>query len=148
EVFPREEAVSSRTIWPGERGDFAMGKVYLRYRGALKLVERWAAAEPATTSGTRQTVRVFPAHEDSRGRAAFFLLRARQIELQRRKLQLRGAGREFESLRDFQQGDELRSISWTATARRGKFVARQFTAERSQPVGGVAGAGGVSRTRL
>ncbi|HEV2579014.1 MAG TPA: DUF58 domain-containing protein [Acidobacteriaceae bacterium] len=146
EVFPREEAVSSQTIWPGERGDFALGKVYVRYRGALGLIERWTAAEPVTASGAAQRVRVFPAHEDSRGRAAFFLLRARQIELQRRKLQLRGTGREFESLRDFQQGDEMRSISWTATARRGKLVARQFTAERSQQVWVVLDAGRLSRT--
>lgn len=156
EVFPREDAVCAQTIWPGERGDFAMGRVYLRYRGTLRLVERWAVAEPlikkADSSDARndrqatQRVRVFPAHEDSRGRAAFFLLRARQIELQRRKLQLRGAGREFESLRDFQQGDELRSISWTATARRGKLVARQFTAERSQQVWVVLDAGRLSRT--
>lgn len=146
EIFPREEAISSQTIWPGERGDFALGRIYLRYRGALGLIERWAAAEPITASGSPQRVRVFPAHEDSRGRAAFFLLRARQIELQRRKLQLRGAGREFDSLRDFQQGDELRSISWTATARRGKLVARQFTAERSQQVWVVLDAGRLSRT--
>ena len=146
EIFPREEAVAAQTIRPGERGDFAMGKVYLRYRAALRLVERWAAAEPVTKSGEPQRVRVFPAHEDSRGRAAFFLLRARQIELQRRKLLLRGTGREFESLRDFQQGDELRSISWTATARRGKLVARQFTAERSQQVWVVLDAGRLSRT--
>jgi uncharacterized protein (DUF58 family) len=146
EVFPREEAVCMRTIWPAERGDFAMGKVFLRYRGTLRLVERWTAAEPLTASEKPQRVRVFPAHEDSRGRAAFFLLRARQIELQRRKLQLRGTGREFESLRDFQQGDELRSISWTATARRGKLVARQFTAERSQQVWVVLDAGRLSRT--
>jgi uncharacterized protein (DUF58 family) len=146
EVFPREEAVCMRTIRPAERGDFAMGKVFLRYRGTLRLVERWTAAEPLTASEKPQRVRVFPAHEDSRGRAAFFLLRARQIELQQRKLQLRGTGREFESLRDFQQGDELRSISWTATARRGKLVARQFTAERSQQVWVVLDAGRLSRT--
>lgn len=146
EIFPREEAVVAQTIWPVERGDFAMGGVFLRYRGALRLVERWTAAELFTAAEMPQRVRVFPAHEDSRGRAAFFLLRARQIELQRRKLQLRGAGREFESLRDFQQGDELRSISWTATARRGKLVARQFTAERSQQVWVVLDAGRLSRT--
>jgi uncharacterized protein (DUF58 family) len=145
EVFPRDEAIGSQTIWPAERGDFAMRAVYLRYRGALRLIERWAVAEPAAASGP-QRVRVFPAHEDSRGRAAFFLLRVRQIELQRRKLQLRGTGREFESLRDYQHGDELRSISWTATARRGKLVARQFTAERSQQVWVVLDAGRLSRT--
>ncbi len=146
EVFPREEAVCAQTIWPAERGDFAMGKLFLRYRGGLRLVERWTVAEPLTSVSKPQRVRVFPAHEDSRGRAAFFLLRARQIELQRRKLQLRGTGREFESLRDFQQGDEMRSISWTATARRGKLVARQFTAERSQQVWAVLDAGRLSRT--
>jgi uncharacterized protein (DUF58 family) len=146
EVYPREEAVCAQTIWPAERGDYAMGAVYLRYRGALRLMERWAVAEPRFRDEQAQRVRVFPAHEDSRGRAAFFLLRARQIELQRRKLQLRGTGREFESLRDFQQGDELRSISWTATARRGKLVARQFTAERSQQVWVVLDAGRLSRT--
>jgi uncharacterized protein (DUF58 family) len=146
EVFPREEAVCAQTIWPAERGDYAMGSVYLRYRGALRLAERWAVAEPVVANEKAQRVRVFPAHEDSHGRAAFFLLRARQIELQRRKLQLRGAGRDFESLRDFQQGDELRSISWTATARRGKLVARQFTAERSQQVWVVLDAGRLSRT--
>jgi uncharacterized protein (DUF58 family) len=146
EVFPREDAVTVQTIWPAERGDFAMGALYLRYRAAIGLVERWALCEPMVANEKPQRVRVFPAHEDSRGRAAFFLLRARQIELQRRKLQLRGTGREFESLRDFQQGDELRSISWTATARRGKLVSRQFTAERSQQVWAVMDAGRLSRT--
>ena len=55
-------------------------------------------------------------------------------------------GREFESLRDYAQGDELRNISWTATARRGRLVTRQFTVERSQQVWMVLDAGRLSRT--
>jgi uncharacterized protein (DUF58 family) len=89
---------------------------------------------------------VFPAHEDSRENTQFYLLRARQIEMQKRKLRLRGVGREFESLRDYSQGDELRYISWTATARRGRLVTRQFTVERSQQVWMVLDAGRLSRT--
>ena len=149
EVFPRDEAVSVATIYPRERGDFAMGRIYLCYRGAFRLVERWAVAEPLGAAGdgnTPQRVRVFPAHEDSRESTQFYLLRARQIELQKRKLQLRGVGREFESLRDYQPGDELRKISWTATARRGKLVTRQFTVERSQQVWMMLDAGRLSRT--
>jgi len=149
EVFPREEAVSMATIYPRERGDFAMGRVYLRYRGAFRLVERWAVAGPVNPTGDRdaeQRVRVFPAHEDSRKNTQFYLLRARQIEMQKRKLRLRGVGREFESLRDYQPGDELRKISWTATARRGKLVTRQFTVERSQQVWMMLDAGRLSRT--
>jgi uncharacterized protein (DUF58 family) len=152
EAFPREHAVSLLTIYPRERGDFALGRVYLRYRGVLKLVERWAAAEPvvaavnAEDSARQQRVRVFPAHEDSREKTQFYLLRARQIELEKRKLRLRGVGREFESLRDYQPGDELRKISWTATARRGRLVTRQFTVERSQQVWMLLDAGRLSRT--
>ena len=73
-------------------------------------------------------------------------MRARQIELQKRRLRLRGIGREFESLRDYQDGDELRNISWTATARRAKLITRQFTTERSQQVWIVLDAGRLSRT--
>jgi uncharacterized protein (DUF58 family) len=152
EAFPREDAVSLSTIYPRERGDFGLGRVYLRYRGALRLVERWAAAEPVVTSANvedrarPQRVRVFPAHEDSREKTQFYLLRARQIEFEKRKLRLRGVGREFESLRDYQPGDELRKISWTATARRGRLVTRQFTVERSQQVWMLLDAGRLSRT--
>jgi uncharacterized protein (DUF58 family) len=152
EAFPREDAVSVATIYPRERGDFGLGRVYLRYRGALRLVERWAAAEPVVATANvedaarQQRVRVFPAHEDRRESTQFYLLRARQIELEKRKLRLRGVGREFESLRDYQPGDELRKISWTATARRGRLVTRQFTVERSQQVWMMLDAGRLSRT--
>jgi uncharacterized protein (DUF58 family) len=146
EAFPREDAVSVATIYPRERGDFALGGVYLRYRGVFKLAERWAVAEPAMESGEPQRVRVYPSHEDSRENTQFYLLRARQIAMQKRRLQLRGVGRDFESLRDYQHGDELRNISWTATARRGRLVTRQFTVERSQQVWIVLDAGRLSRT--
>jgi uncharacterized protein (DUF58 family) len=134
-----------------------MGRIYLRYRGALRLVERWGAALPLVPAThhvaaethvreSAQRVRVFPAHDDSRQNTQFYLLRARQIELQKRKLRMRGVGRDFDSLRDYQPGDELRNISWTATARRGKLVTRQFTVERSQQVWMVLDAGRLSRT--
>ena len=145
EAFPREDVVSTTAVYPRERGDFALGSVYLRYRGGFGLVERWAVAEP-TLDGKPQRVRVYPAHEDSRESTQFYLLRARQIEMQKRKLRLRGVGRDFESLRDYQPGDELRNVSWTATARRGKLVTRQFTVERSQQVWVVLDAGRLSRT--
>jgi len=145
EVFPREDVVSVTTVYPRERGDVTLGRVFLRYRGVLRLVERWAVAEPMIANAI-QRVRIFPAHEDSRSNTRFYLLRARQIDLQKRKLQMRGVGREFDTLRDYQSGDELRNISWTATARRGRLVTRQFTVERSQQVWMMIDAGRFSRT--
>src|ERR1044072_87191 len=49
-------------------------------------------------------------------------------------MRVRGQGREFESLREFAIGDEIRHISWAATARRGKLITRQYTIERSQNI--------------
>jgi uncharacterized protein (DUF58 family) len=139
-AYPRDAVRAVLECYPGRRGDFRLGKIYLRYRGALRLVERWAVCD------AEQDVRVFPASEQSGDKAAFYLMRARQIELQKRRLRLRGIGREFESLRDYQSGDELRNISWTATARRAKLITRQFTTERSQQVWIVLDAGRLSRT--
>ncbi|HEY5330430.1 MAG TPA: DUF58 domain-containing protein [Acidobacteriaceae bacterium] len=150
-AFPRDAVTAIQTIYPRERGDFAMGRVYLRYRGLFKLVERWAAAAPVSQSQSDspahpQRVRVYPANEQAGENTEFYLMRARQIELQKRRLRLRGVGREFESLRDYQKGDELRNVSWTATARRGYLITRQFTVERSQQVWIVLDAGRLSRT--
>ena len=38
EAFPREDVVSTTAVYPRERGDFALGSVYLRYRGGFGLV--------------------------------------------------------------------------------------------------------------
>jgi len=93
-----------------------------------------------------QAIRVFPAMSHDGHGTELYLMRARQIEMQKRRLRLRGIGREFESLRDYQRGDELRNVSWPATARRAKLIARQFTTERSQQVWVVLDAGRLSRT--
>ena len=37
-------------------------------------------------------------------------------------------------MRDYVRGDELRHISWTATARRGKLTTRQYQIERDQTI--------------
>jgi len=139
-AYPREEATVAMVVRPRERGDFALGKIFLRYRGALALVERWAVAD------TEQRIRIYPAVERASSSTDLYLMRARQIELQKRRLRMKGIGRDFESLREFQRGDELRNISWTATARRAKLITRQFTTERSQQVWVVLDAGRLSRT--
>jgi uncharacterized protein (DUF58 family) len=138
-AFSHEAATAETTCWPARRGDLPLGKIYLRYRSAIGLAERWA------TVPLEQTVRVLPAGIGSK-EDSIFLLRARQMELEKRRVRRIGLGREFESLRDYQAGDELRNLSWTATARRGKPITRTFTVERSQQVWVVLDAGRLSRT--
>jgi uncharacterized protein (DUF58 family) len=51
-----------------------------------------------------------------------------------RREKRRGIGTEFESLRDYQLGDDVRYIDWKSSARRGKTVVRNFERERNQSV--------------
>jgi uncharacterized protein (DUF58 family) len=133
------ESVTQQFI-PGERGDIQLGQVYLRYRSAFDMAERWAVAD------LRQTVRVYPNFEHA-AKHSVYLARSRRLELQMRLMRLRGSGSDFESLRDYREGDEIRNISWTATARRGKAVAKTFRVERSQAVWLVLDCGRLMRTR-
>jgi uncharacterized protein (DUF58 family) len=128
-------------ILPAQRGDLLLGKSYVRYQSALRLAERWAVAE------TSASVRVLPNLEQAK-QQTLYLIRTRQVAMERRRRRVRGLGREFESLREYRTGDEFRNISWTATARRSKLITRVFQVERSQTVWIVLDAGRLLREQI
>jgi uncharacterized protein (DUF58 family) len=140
-AFPRVPAKLRYPIHPQQRGDCQTGWLYLRFRSPLGLLERWAKAPLV------QTVRVYPALRTGEEQQ-IFLARSRQIELQLRQARQRGLGRDFESLREYREGDDLRDICWTATARRGEPITRQYQTERSQPVWIVLDCGRLMRSRV
>ncbi|HLY42342.1 MAG TPA: DUF58 domain-containing protein [Terracidiphilus sp.] len=140
-AFPRVPASVRYRIEPQERGDSEVGWLYIRYRSPLGLAERWARAQ------LMQSVRVYPALRTGEEQQ-IFLARSRQIDLQLRQTRQRGLGRDFESLREYREGDDLRDICWTATARRGSLITRQYQTERSQPVWIVMDCGRLMRSRV
>ena len=140
-AFPRVPANVRYRVEPTERGDWETGWLYVRYRSPLGLAERWAKA-PLT-----QTVRVYPALRTGEEQQ-IFLARSRQIDLQLRQARQRGLGRDFESLRDYREGDDLRDVCWTASARRGGLITRQYQTERSQAVWIVLDCGRLMRSRV
>jgi uncharacterized protein (DUF58 family) len=60
--------------------------------------------------------------------------RGRLQQIGIRRSRVRGLGTEFESLRDYNKGDDYRKVDWNASARRGKLIVRQEEAERNQSV--------------
>jgi len=134
-------AAAEYSILPGERGDVRLGRTFLRYQSPMHLAERWAVAE------TSQVVCVLPNIEEAK-KHTLYLIRSRQVELEKRRRHQRGLGREFDSMRDYREGDEIRDISWTATARRNHLVTRIFQIERSQAVWLVLDAGRLLRAKV
>jgi uncharacterized protein (DUF58 family) len=129
-IFKVEAQTAARfsyDLTPPNRGKYIFGKTAVRFLSRLGLV--WCQGEFDNT----QTVKVYPN-----------MRRAKEMELKalgansrvaaQRKAVRRGEGREFESMRDYVRGDELRHISWTATARRGRLTTRQYTIERDQTI--------------
>jgi len=137
----RNEATATYQICPSQRGDATLGNCYVRYQSVLRIAEKWVRASVG------QTVRIYPNLEEAK-RHSIYLLRTRQTALEKRHSRTRGIGREFESLREYQPGDEYRNICWTAAARRGKLVSRVYQIERSQTVWIVIDSGRLMRARI
>jgi uncharacterized protein (DUF58 family) len=126
-VLPREALTLVYGLTPPRRGRFEFGQVAVRYVSRLGLVWR------ETHSARAETVKVYPNIRRAR-EAELAALGARSLVAAHRRAAWRGEGRDFESLRDYVPGDELRHVSWTATARRGRLTTRQYQIERDQTI--------------
>jgi uncharacterized protein (DUF58 family) len=135
------EGTAIYCVCPSHRGDAKVGDVYVRYQSVFRIAERWVRAL------LNQTVRIYPNLDEAK-RHSIYLLRSRQIAVEKRRTRVRGIGREFESLREYQLGDEYRDICWTAAARRAKLVTRVYQIERSQTVWIVIDSGRLMRARV
>ena len=115
-------------LTPPKRGRFEFGQIAVRFLSRWNLVWKETRVGEAVTA-----VKVYPNMRRAR-EAELKALGSRSLVSSHRKTSWRGEGREFESLRDYVRGDELRHISWSATARRGKLTTRQYQVERDQTI--------------
>lgn len=134
-------ATADYEVCPSARGDAHLGGLSLRVRSAWAIAERWLTV-PAV-----QDVRIYPDIERAR-RQTMYLLRSRQVALEKRRVRIPAIGRDFESLRDYQPGDDPRDVCWTVTARRGHPVTKVYQPERSQAVWILVDGGRLLRARI
>ncbi len=127
EIAARSEAALHYSLTPPRRGRFEFGLIAVRRLSRLRLV--WHSERV----GEAQGVKVYPNIRRAR-EAELKALGARSLVAAHRRASWRGEGRDFESLREYVPGDELRHVSWSATARRGKMTTRQYQIERDQTI--------------
>ncbi len=119
--------VALRTeLRPTRRGDRSPDRVTVRSVGPLGLAARQG------TLHAPWTVRVLPPFT-SRKHLPSRLDRLRALD-GRNAARVRGAGTEFDSLREYVIGDDVRSIDWRATARRQEVTVRTWRPERDRRV--------------
>jgi uncharacterized protein (DUF58 family) len=108
---------------PRARGTARFGDLHVRATGPLGLAARQWKVPLA------QDVAVYP---DLRGLGRIAAPGA--PEAGRARVRGLREGREFASLRPYLPGDDLRSVDWKATARRGAPIVREWQPERNQTV--------------
>jgi uncharacterized protein (DUF58 family) len=113
-------------LLPTRRGDRHSDVVTVRLEGPMRLAGRQRAIE------VRDILRVLPEFR-SRKHLPARLARLREIDGQT-SVNLRGAGSEFDSLREYVVGDDVRTIDWRGTARRADVVVRTYRPERDRRV--------------
>lgn len=134
-------------LTPFRRGERRVEEVTIRSMGPLGL---WARQATLAAPGA---VRVLPPFH-SRKHLPSRLARLRELE-GRTSVMVRGQGTEFDSLREYVRGDDVRSIDWRATARRGsshgpgsQVVVRTWRPERDRRVVVVVDSGRTSAARV
>lgn len=113
------------SVRPTSRGVFQFGDLWLRSTGPLGLARR-AFAVPAS-----HEVRVYP-NIKAVGEYELLARRGALFEMGIRAARFRGGGTEFESLREYQSGDDFRLVDWKATARLRRPITQLLETERSQ----------------
>ncbi|MGW0589205.1 DUF58 domain-containing protein [Streptosporangium sp. NPDC002607] len=114
------------TLTPTRRGDREAVTVTVRALGPLGIAGRQGSHR------VPWSVRVLPPFL-SRKHLPAKLSRLRELEGQHPSM-VRGQGTEFDSLREYVVGDDVRSIDWRATARRNDVVVRTWRPERDRRV--------------
>ncbi|CAN5320530.1 DUF58 domain-containing protein [soil metagenome] len=114
-------------VRPTERGEYHFGQIIIYVKSILGLLMRRFDIEAETT------VPVYPSFMQLR---KYELLSQTTIQLEHGNKRMRKIGHsmEFEQIKEYVRGDDIRTINWKATARRSAIMVNNFTDEKSQQV--------------
>lgn len=126
DLAPGAAATLGTELTPTRRGLLRTDRVTVRSRGPLGLAG-WQASHEVP--GEVHVLPAFPSRRHLPSRLA----RLRELD-GRSAVQVRAPGTEFDSLREYVRGDDIRSLDWRATARRRSLVVRTWQPERDRRI--------------
>ena len=122
-----EEKSFTYTVRPTERGEYHFGNLNIYSSSALGLVARrqqFSAEEMVPNYPSFLQLKKYDFIAFSNRLKLFGLKKIRRI----------GHTMEFEQIKEYTRGDDVRNINWKATAKRNELMVNQFQDEKSQPV--------------
>ena len=110
---------------PVKRGEYEFGKLRVYVRLPFGLFQR------QFTSGEQQKVAVFPSFQKLKEYEFMAFHRRSGLPGQKRRKKI-GVSLEFEQIKSYVRGDDVRFLNWKASARRGELMLNQYRDEKSQ----------------
>ena len=126
------------TVRPTERGVYGFGNLNVFASSPVGFLAK------KLTYGQHKEVPVYPSFLQLR--KYDLLAFSNQLLTQGlKKIRRIGHTMEFEQIKDYIQGDDIRNINWKATAKKGQLMVNQFQDEKSQPIYSVIDKGRVMK---
>ncbi|SEW19982.1 Uncharacterized conserved protein, DUF58 family, contains vWF domain [Chitinophaga sp. YR573] len=124
---PGETKVLRYVLHPLERGEYEFGNTNAFIRSPLSLAQRRVVVENG------QMVKVFPSFIQLHN-YELFSINSKMMEMGVHKKRVVGHSMEFDHIKEYVRGDDIRRLNWKATARRGNLMVNSYVEERSQQV--------------
>ncbi len=126
-ILARQVLRMNYIITPVERGQYQFGDIHIFARSLLGLlIHRF-------TLPAQKEVTVFPSYMQLKK----YQVNSRTAQITEhgsRRMRKIGHSMEFEQIKDYVTGDDVRSLNWKATARKGTLMMNNYIDERSQQV--------------
>ncbi len=124
---PRQQKNITYTLRPTERGEYHFGDIILYVKSLLGLLMR------RHNIPAQVTVPVYPSFMQLR---KYELLSKTTVQSEHGNKRMRKMGHsmEFEQIKEYVRGDDIRTINWKATARKSSLMVNNYTDEKSQQV--------------
>ena len=123
----REQKKIHWKLKPLQRGEYEFGNIHLFVSSPLKLVSR------RFTNEAKQTIPVYPAFMQLH-KLELFSGTTLLLESGNQRMRKIGQSMEFEQVKEYVSGDDIRTVNWKASARKGGLMVNSFMEERSQQV--------------
>jgi len=125
-------------VTPLERGAYHFGSLLVFASTRLKIVARRYRFE------SDKMVAVYPSFIQMR-KYEFLAMSNRLTEVGLKKIRRIGHTMEFEQIKNYVPGDDVRTINWKATAKRAALMVNQYQDEKSQPIYSIIDTGRVMK---
>jgi uncharacterized protein (DUF58 family) len=127
ELKSGEETTIFYDLKPSERGVYNFGKTNVYANSPLLLVTKKHILASTTNLKCYPSFLKLQAFD-------FNSFHSEAISYGSKKIRRIGHSLEFEQIKEYVSGDDIRTVNWKATAKRNQFMVNQYVAEKSQPV--------------